>query len=133
MNAAMSASVVLASRLPDDVSVFALMLFSIQMFAFLPILRTRLLVSSPSRTIVWIADCALLARTPLYEGPSDIDSFIAGNLPHLSGFNGDYWDLDINLDFRNVCGTWYAGLVTEAQEVGLSPYTPCQRADRLES
>lgn len=45
MNAAMSASVVLASRLQDDISVFALMLFSIQMFALLPILRTRLLVS----------------------------------------------------------------------------------------
>lgn len=44
MNAAMSASVVLASRLRDDISVFALMLFSIQMFALLPILRTRLLV-----------------------------------------------------------------------------------------
>lgn len=45
MNAAMSASIVLASRLQDDISVFALMLFSIQMFALLPILRTRLLVS----------------------------------------------------------------------------------------
>ncbi|KAH8120374.1 phosphatidylinositol N-acetylglucosaminyltransferase [Phellopilus nigrolimitatus] len=44
MNAAMSASVVLASRLRDDISVFALMLFSIQMFALLPILRTRLLL-----------------------------------------------------------------------------------------
>ncbi|KAI5124650.1 hypothetical protein M0805_004259 [Coniferiporia weirii] len=47
MNAAMSASVVLASRLRDDISVFALMLFSIQMFALLPILRTRLLLMSP--------------------------------------------------------------------------------------
>ena len=44
MNAAMSASVVLASRLPDDISVFALMLFSIQIFALFPILRMRLLV-----------------------------------------------------------------------------------------
>ena len=48
MNAAMSASVVLASRLRDDISVFALMLFSIQMFALLPILRMRLLVSLAS-------------------------------------------------------------------------------------
>jgi len=44
MNAAISAAVVLASRLRDDISVFALMLFSIQMFAILPILRTRLLL-----------------------------------------------------------------------------------------
>ncbi|PAV22429.1 phosphatidylinositol N-acetylglucosaminyltransferase [Pyrrhoderma noxium] len=42
MNAAVSASVVLASRLQDDISVFALMLFSIQMFTLLPILRSRL-------------------------------------------------------------------------------------------
>ncbi|OCB84632.1 phosphatidylinositol N-acetylglucosaminyltransferase [Sanghuangporus baumii] len=44
INAAMSASVVLASRLRDDISVFALMLFSIQVFALLPMLRTRLLM-----------------------------------------------------------------------------------------
>lgn len=45
-NAAMSAAVVLSSRLRDDISVFALMLFSIQIFALFPILRTRLLVST---------------------------------------------------------------------------------------
>ncbi|EJD03912.1 phosphatidylinositol N-acetylglucosaminyltransferase [Fomitiporia mediterranea MF3/22] len=44
MNAGISASVVLASRLRDDVSVFALTLFSIQMFALFPMLRTRLLM-----------------------------------------------------------------------------------------
>ncbi|CCM01975.1 uncharacterized protein FIBRA_04048 [Fibroporia radiculosa] len=42
MNAAISAAVVLASRLPDDISVFALMLLSIQLFALFPILRRRL-------------------------------------------------------------------------------------------
>jgi len=46
MNAAVSASVVLASRLPTDVSVFALMLFSIQSFALYPILRHRLQAST---------------------------------------------------------------------------------------
>lgn len=45
MNAAVSASVVLASRLSTDVSVFSLMLFSIQSFALYPILRHRLQVS----------------------------------------------------------------------------------------
>ncbi|KAI0068362.1 phosphatidylinositol N-acetylglucosaminyltransferase [Artomyces pyxidatus] len=42
MNAAISAAVVLASRLRDDLSVFALVLFSVQLFALFPILRHRL-------------------------------------------------------------------------------------------
>ncbi|EIN13728.1 phosphatidylinositol N-acetylglucosaminyltransferase [Punctularia strigosozonata HHB-11173 SS5] len=42
MNAAISASVVLASRLPDNLSVFALILFAIQVFSLFPILRHRL-------------------------------------------------------------------------------------------
>ncbi|KIM66180.1 hypothetical protein SCLCIDRAFT_1211405 [Scleroderma citrinum Foug A] len=41
MNAAMSSSVVLASRLPDDLSVFSLVLFAVQLFALFPILRHR--------------------------------------------------------------------------------------------
>lgn len=61
MNAAMSAAVVLASRLRDDISVFALMLFSIQMFALLPILRTRLLVS-----LHRFVSCALLRLVRSY-------------------------------------------------------------------
>ncbi|KLO20275.1 phosphatidylinositol N-acetylglucosaminyltransferase [Schizopora paradoxa] len=52
MNAAMSGSVVLASRLQDDISVFALMLFSIQMFALFPILRTRILLTPPATRIL---------------------------------------------------------------------------------
>jgi len=42
MNAAVSASVVLASRLPDDISVFALVLFSVIVFALYPVLRHRI-------------------------------------------------------------------------------------------
>ncbi|KAG6916601.1 hypothetical protein DXG01_006158 [Tephrocybe rancida] len=42
MNAAISASVVLASRLTTDVDVFALILFSVQAFALFPMLRHRL-------------------------------------------------------------------------------------------
>jgi phosphatidylinositol glycan class C protein len=41
MNAAVSASVVLASRLADNLSVFALVLFSVQLFALYPMLRRR--------------------------------------------------------------------------------------------
>ncbi|KAI0033163.1 phosphatidylinositol N-acetylglucosaminyltransferase subunit C [Vararia minispora EC-137] len=42
MNAAISAAVVLASRLHEDLSVFALVLFAVQLFALFPILRHRL-------------------------------------------------------------------------------------------
>ncbi|KAF9481414.1 phosphatidylinositol N-acetylglucosaminyltransferase [Pholiota conissans] len=84
MNAAVSASVVLASRLTTDVSVFALMLFSIQSFALFPMLRRRLqsssialwlsvtiglsilavwLVSDLSRMVMWLYVAALLFIT----------------------------------------------------------------------
>ncbi|KAF8077704.1 phosphatidylinositol N-acetylglucosaminyltransferase subunit C [Lyophyllum atratum] len=46
MNAAISASVVLASRLTTDVAVFALVLFSVQAFALFPMLRHRLQTST---------------------------------------------------------------------------------------
>lgn len=46
MNAAMSASVVLASRLSNDLSVFALILFAVVTFSMFPILRRRLQVRS---------------------------------------------------------------------------------------
>jgi len=42
MNAAISSSVVLASRLSNDLAVFALVLFSVQAFALFPMLRRRL-------------------------------------------------------------------------------------------
>lgn len=45
MNAAISAAVVLASRLDSDLSVFALVLFSVQTFALFPLLRRQLFVS----------------------------------------------------------------------------------------
>jgi len=45
MNAAISSSVVLASRLSDDLAVFALILFSVQAFALFPMLRQRLQVT----------------------------------------------------------------------------------------
>jgi len=44
MNAAISSSVVLASRLPDDLAVFSLVLFAVQLFALFPIMRRRLQV-----------------------------------------------------------------------------------------
>lgn len=44
MNAAVSASVVLASRLATDAAVFAIVLYSVQAFALFPMLRHRLQV-----------------------------------------------------------------------------------------
>ena len=44
MNAAISAAVVLASRLHEDLAVFALVLFAVLLFALFPILRHRLQV-----------------------------------------------------------------------------------------
>ncbi|KAF8591843.1 phosphatidylinositol N-acetylglucosaminyltransferase [Ramaria rubella] len=52
MNAAISASVVLASRLSTNVAVFALTLFSIQSFALFPILRIRLQVAPPMMHVI---------------------------------------------------------------------------------
>jgi hypothetical protein len=46
INAAISAAVVLASRLHEDLAVFALMLFSVEAFALFPVLRRRLQVRS---------------------------------------------------------------------------------------
>ncbi|EUC65037.1 phosphatidylinositol N-acetylglucosaminyltransferase subunit C [Rhizoctonia solani AG-3 Rhs1AP] len=46
INAAVSASVVLASRLQTDIAVFSLMLYAVQSFALLPVLRQRLQVRS---------------------------------------------------------------------------------------
>ncbi|CAE6519609.1 unnamed protein product [Rhizoctonia solani] len=42
INAAVSASVVLASRLQTDIAVFSLMLYAVQSFALFPVLRQRL-------------------------------------------------------------------------------------------
>jgi phosphatidylinositol glycan class C protein len=52
INAAISAAVVLASRLHDDLAVFALMLFSVEAFALFPILRRRTQVRSVLATVV---------------------------------------------------------------------------------
>ena len=41
INATISSSVVLVSRLPDDISILALVLFSVQAFALFPILRSK--------------------------------------------------------------------------------------------
>jgi hypothetical protein len=52
INAAISAAVVLASRLHDDLAVFALMLFSVEAFALFPILRRRVQVRTVLTAVV---------------------------------------------------------------------------------
>jgi Phosphatidylinositol N-acetylglucosaminyltransferase len=63
MNAAVSASVVLASRLSTNVSVFALVLFSILSFALFPILRRRLQVKLSLNLLLSLTDCALFRQS----------------------------------------------------------------------
>ncbi|KAI0287267.1 phosphatidylinositol N-acetylglucosaminyltransferase [Russula brevipes] len=53
INAAISAAVVLASRLQDDLAVFALMLFSVEAFALFPVFRRRIQsMSTPVQSLV---------------------------------------------------------------------------------
>lgn len=63
MNAAVSASVVLASRLCTDVAVFALALFSVQAFALFPMLRQRL---QTSLVAVWLFLTMFMAASAVY-------------------------------------------------------------------
>ncbi|KAK9896370.1 phosphatidylinositol N-acetylglucosaminyltransferase [Cystobasidium minutum MCA 4210] len=69
VNAAISASVVLSSRLSSHLQVFALVLFSIEWFALFPILRKQALRSLPDRvnavTTSMLALLALLLLAPL--------------------------------------------------------------------
>lgn len=66
INAAISAAVVLASRLHEDLAVFALMLFSVEAFALFPVLRRRLQVR-PVPTIPF-----LLGQAGAYDKPNSL-------------------------------------------------------------
>ncbi|KAG1825953.1 phosphatidylinositol N-acetylglucosaminyltransferase subunit C [Suillus subaureus] len=61
MNAAISSSVVLASRLPDDLAVFVLVLFAVQLFALFPILRHRLQVTPQVAQILFTLTLCILS------------------------------------------------------------------------
>jgi len=68
INAAISASVVLASRLPDDISVFALMLYAVVLFAMFPVLRHRLQAASSlfqAFLTILLSALSLLLTAPL--------------------------------------------------------------------
>ncbi|KAI0793489.1 phosphatidylinositol N-acetylglucosaminyltransferase [Abortiporus biennis] len=67
MNAAISSSVVLASRLADDLSVFALILFSVQSFTLFPLLRRRL--QSGPKVITTLFTVCLIGSTITLTAP----------------------------------------------------------------
>ncbi|TFK30459.1 phosphatidylinositol N-acetylglucosaminyltransferase [Coprinopsis marcescibilis] len=63
MNAAISASVVLASRLDSDISVFALTLFAVEVFILYPMLKPRVQeLSEP----LWMLTTVVLSTLALY-------------------------------------------------------------------
>ncbi|KIM32996.1 hypothetical protein M408DRAFT_14560 [Serendipita vermifera MAFF 305830] len=75
MNAAISAAVVLASRLDSDLSVFALVLFSVQMFALFPLLRRRLF-STPAMFRAFITGILSFASISLMSAHSSMAGWI---------------------------------------------------------
>lgn len=78
MNAAISGSVVLASRLSTDMSVFALVLCSVVAFAFFPLLRRLIQATS---TIAWVALTLVLGASAVV-----LASYVSDTFMYLSGF-----------------------------------------------
>uniref|UniRef100_A0A0W0G3N1 Putative phosphatidylinositol N-acetylglucosaminyltransferase n=1 Tax=Moniliophthora roreri TaxID=221103 RepID=A0A0W0G3N1_MONRR len=67
INAAISSSVVLASRLSDDLGVFALILFSVQTFALFPFLRRRIQKAVSTRLQVSLTAVLSIAALLLWS------------------------------------------------------------------
>ncbi|KAJ3991948.1 phosphatidylinositol N-acetylglucosaminyltransferase subunit C [Lentinula boryana] len=65
MNAAISSSVVLASRLSNDLAVFALIQFSVQSFTLFPMLRRRLQVPMQALLTFALSISSLILAVPL--------------------------------------------------------------------
>ncbi|KAJ3744504.1 phosphatidylinositol N-acetylglucosaminyltransferase [Lentinula detonsa] len=65
MNAAISSSVVLASRLSNDLAVFALIQFSVQSFTLFPMLRRRLQVPMQALLTFALSISSLILAAPL--------------------------------------------------------------------
>ncbi|KAG0708878.1 phosphatidylinositol N-acetylglucosaminyltransferase subunit C [Suillus ampliporus] len=80
MNAAISSSVVLASRLPDDLAVFALVLFAVQLFALFPILRHRLQVTPQVVQILFTLTLCVLSFVLTVSLSVSVASIYAGIL-----------------------------------------------------
>jgi len=68
MNAAISSSVVLASRLSNDLAVFALIQFSVQSFTLFPMLRRQLQASAKTLQVIltlFLSILSLVLTAPL--------------------------------------------------------------------
>lgn len=72
INAAISAAVVLASRLHDDLAVFALMLFSVEAFALFPIFQRRIKVSAVLATVMPV----LIQNNGTQSMPASVQSLV---------------------------------------------------------
>lgn len=124
VNAAISASVVLASRLVDDVSVFALMLFSIEAFALFPLLRrrlqVRLVLPRPIFFKTWLALNATAPDCP--DGLSESHGLFFRPSRFPDGRAVTHCGVPVRgrLRFRNVDRTLSARLGAAVQEVSFS-------------
>jgi len=80
MNAAISSSVVLASRLPDDLAVFSLVLFAVQLFALFPIMRHRLQVAPQVVQILFTLTLCVLSVVLTVPFSASVASIYVGIL-----------------------------------------------------
>jgi Phosphatidylinositol N-acetylglucosaminyltransferase. len=81
MNAAISSSVVLASRLSNDLTVFSLILFSVQTFALFPMLRHRVQVPATVTSFINNGTNIHLVR-PYRTADSDLPPVYAINFTY---------------------------------------------------
>ncbi len=122
MNAAVSGSVVLASRLSTDMSLFAFVLCSIVVFAFFPLLRRLIQVRSSHND-------ALLSSTPLTVSPYSsghidiclgrFDIFIGCLCSCACQIYLGYFHIPLllHIDHRYICGTCHFDMGAKIQKV----------------
>jgi phosphatidylinositol glycan class C protein len=87
MNAAISSSVVLASRLSNDLAVFALIQFSVQSFTLFPMLRRRLQASTKmlqATLTLFLSILSLVLTAPLSRTVAHLFLFILLSVTFLA-------------------------------------------------
>jgi len=124
MNAAISASVVLASRLSNDLAVFALILCSVQLFALFPMLRHRFQVDQQFFVLRPLNNNS--PKGNLYSTAGGLDIFVVNVIHFDDGIN--IGDRDVHLlgyaHFCSVPCTRHSDLGTKVQKV-------CRHSDAL--
>jgi phosphatidylinositol glycan class C protein len=105
-NLALSAAIVLASRLPTTSSVFCFVLFSVQLFGLLPLFATWVRETSPQGhwallgTLLSITDVSLF----VFYGPSAMGVWIVVQLSVALAFPG--WFLGLQKYKNEIQGPW---------------------------